>query len=156
MQIDFINIPEVVEETLDTIPIPEGIQVKVNFPEKFPHIDGDSDRIEQVLTNILSNAVKYTPAGGEITIEGKEETASVIISIRDTGPGIKKEELGKIFEKFYRGDNNIARKKSGSGLGLSIAKGIVEAHGGKIWVESEEGKGSRFSFSLPKEYKEDD
>ncbi|HAX61299.1 MAG TPA: hypothetical protein DCX95_01890 [Elusimicrobia bacterium] len=156
LQIDFINIPEVVDESLDTISIPEGIRVRVNFPDKFPNIDGDSDRIEQVLTNILSNAVKYTREGGEITIEGKEEGDSVIISIRDTGPGIKKEDLHKIFSKFYRGDNFIARTNRGSGLGLSIAKGIVEAHGGKIWVESEEGKGSKFSFSLPKEYRENE
>jgi two-component system sensor histidine kinase VicK len=108
-----------------------------------------------VITNILSNAVKYTPEGGEITIEGKEESDSVIISIQDTGPGIKKEALGRIFDKFYRGDDTVSRRKTGSGLGLSIAKGIVEAHGGKIWVESEDGKGSRFSFSLPKEYKAD-
>mgnify|MGYP001608904562 CR=1 FL=1 len=155
LQIDFVNISELVEETLDTISIPEGIQVKVNFPSNFPSIDGDGGRIEQVITNILSNAIKYTPEGGEITIEGREENNSVIISIQDTGPGIKKEALGRIFEKFYRGDDAVSRRKTGSGLGLSIAKGIVEAHGGKIWVESVEGKGSRFSFSLPKEYKAD-
>ncbi|MBI5573828.1 MAG: hybrid sensor histidine kinase/response regulator [Elusimicrobia bacterium] len=155
LRIDFISIPEIVEKTLSITPIPEGVQVKVNFPDKFPQIDGDRNGIEQVLINILTNAVKYTPPGGKITVEGKEETDSVIVSIQDMGPGIKKEEISRIFEKFYRVDDAVSQKTRGSGLGLSIAKGIVELHGGKIWVESAEGKGSKFIFSIPKKYKKE-
>jgi len=105
------------------------------------------------MMNIIGNAIKYTSAGGKIVVELKDFDDSINISIEDNGPGIKKEEYLKIFEKFYRGHDNITKKNIGSGLGLTIAKGIINAHKGEIWVESESGKGSKFSFTLPKKQK---
>ena len=154
LKVDFVNIPELVGERISAFEVPEGLQIEVNFPTDFPLIDGDSDRIEQVFMNILSNAIRYTPAGGKITVEGKNEKDTVVISIRNTGLGMKKEDLTKVFDKFYRADDIVSKRRKGSGLGLAIAKGIVEAHGGKIWAESETGKGSSFIFILPREYKE--
>jgi len=155
LQVDFVNIPELVGERISTFEVLERVEIETSFPADFPLIDGDSGRIEQVIMNILSNAIKHTPSGGKITIEGKSEKDSVVISIRNTGPGMKKEDLTRVFDKFYRADDVVTRRQRGSGLGLAIAKGIVEEHGGKIWAESEVGKGCSFIFILPKEYKED-
>lgn len=116
-----------------------------------PEIEGDAQRIKQVFNNLLTNAIKYTPNKGRIDIEIKDETWDLLVSVSDTGVGIPKGEQDKIFEKFYTvGGTSFTRESERMGLGLTIAKGIVEAHGGKIWVESELNKGSTFYFTLPK------
>ncbi len=110
----------------------------------------DPDRIAEVLTNLLGNAIKFTPTGGNVIVSlGRSGDNWVKVSIADTGPGITSEEASRIFDKFYQVSNPEQRKAMGTGLGLSIAKALVEMHGGKIWLESEAGKGSIFSFTLP-------
>jgi len=145
-----VRIPDIVEEIISSTIIPAGIKIKKVFDEKFPEIDGDPDKIKQIIINILSNALKYTPAGGSITISGTDQNGDVLISIHDTGQGITKEDIGSIFKKFFRGKDDVTISNKGSGLGLAISKGLVEAHGGNIRVESELGKGSTFTFNLPK------
>ena len=113
----------------------------------------DPSRIEQVLTNLIGNAVKFTPQDGSITVEAKlaDGGGDVEVSVTDTGVGIAKEDLSKLFQKFQQLQTGAWRagEAKGTGLGLAITKEIVELHGGRIWVESEKGKGSRFAFSLP-------
>jgi PAS domain S-box-containing protein len=112
----------------------------------------DSDRIAEVLTNLLGNAIKFTPTGGNVIVSvARSGDSWVKVSIADTGPGITSEEASRIFDKFYQVSNPQQRKAMGTGLGLSIAKALVEMHGGKIWLESQAGKGSIFSFTLPAE-----
>lgn len=121
----------------------------MDFPTPFPVVEADSRHISEVLHNLVENAIKYSPNGGQITVQGRIEDKSVVISVSDQGVGIAQEDLDKVFERFYRVDNELTRQAAGSGLGLSIAKGLVEAHGGRIWAESTPGKGSTFYFSLP-------
>lgn len=112
-----------------------------------PQVQADASRLEQVLVNLIHNAVKFTRRGGMVTLSATEEDGAVVFAVRDTGVGIPDDELARIFERFYRVEKS--RTGSGTGLGLSIAKHIVEAHGGKIWAESEEGRGSVFYFLIP-------
>ena len=102
-----------------------------------------------MLTNLLSNAHKFTPEGGKISVSAKVTDGQVQVDVADTGIGISAQDQQKLFTKFFRADSSITREVGGTGLGLTIAKSIVEMHGGKIWVESEIGKGSTFSFTLP-------
>lgn len=113
-------------------------------------IEADEDKVRQIILNLFTNAINYTPAGGKVTIIVKEVASDLLFQIRDTGIGIKKENLPRIFERFYRIDKDRSRKTGGTGLGLAIVKHIVEAHRGKINVESEIGKGTEFSIFLPK------
>mgnify|MGYP000963589329 CR=1 FL=1 len=124
-----------------------GIEISSQCRETLPEIMMDVERIEQVLVNLIHNAIKFTPPGGKITLSAQLERESIIIQVNDTGAGISEEDLSRIFERFFKTDR--ARSTGGTGLGLSIAKHVVEAHGGKIWVESALGVGSTFSFSLP-------
>ena len=114
-----------------------------------PSIEIDERLIEQVLINLIHNAIKFTEPGGMITISVKKQDDALCFSIHDTGIGIEPDLLGRIFERFYKTDK--ARASSGTGLGLSIARHTVEAHGGKIWAESELGQGSIFYFTTPVE-----
>src|SRR5262245_14843802 len=119
------------------------------FDELLGEYVGDERKIKQILLNLLSNAVKFTPEGGRIGITARKVDGAVEISVRDTGVGISPEDQAKIFEEFRQVGSNYAHKTEGTGLGLTLAKKFVELHGGRIWVESEVGKGSTFSFSLP-------
>jgi signal transduction histidine kinase len=123
-----------------------GFQLHLEAPEAAPPVLADRDRILQVFSNLLGNALKFTPAGGEIWVGARVEGEQVRFHVRDTGPGIPPESLAHIFDRFWQANRTDRR---GAGLGLSIAKGIVEAHGGTIQVESEPGRGSTFSFTLP-------
>jgi signal transduction histidine kinase len=109
----------------------------------------DPDRIAQVLNNLVNNAIKFSHDRGTIELDAKMQDDSVVFSVKDSGIGIPKAKQDKIFTKFYQVDTSLTRKAGGTGLGLAVCKGIVEAHGGRIWLESEEGKGSIFSFSIP-------
>jgi signal transduction histidine kinase len=113
-------------------------------------IAGDRDHLEQVLNNLIANAVKYTPDGGEITVRVGDEGGQAAISVRDTGIGIPPEELDAVFGLFYRSPDRRARDVGGMGLGLYISKEIVDRHGGRIWAESELGKGTTFQVRLPR------
>lgn len=110
----------------------------------------DKDRIYQVITNLLSNAIKYTPSGGQIRVQVKDEDVNAVVVLEDNGIGISQKDLPYIFERFYRTDQSRNRKTGGAGIGLTIAKSIVEAHNGRITVESSESTGSRFTVVLPK------
>ena len=112
-------------------------------------IVGDERKIKQILLNLLSNAVKFTPEGGRIGINAQQSNGAVEISVSDTGVGIAPEDQPKIFEEFRQVGSDYAHKSEGTGLGLTLAKKFVELHGGRIWVESEVGKGSTFTFTLP-------
>jgi two-component system, OmpR family, phosphate regulon sensor histidine kinase PhoR len=124
-----------------------GVGLRVECADDLPMVKVDLQRLEQVLVNLIHNAVKYTRAGGEIVLLAEAGTGSVRFAVRDTGIGIPADDVPRIFERFYRVDKS--RTGSGTGLGLSIAKHIVEAHSGKIWAESIEGQGSTFYFSIP-------
>jgi len=125
------------------------LTLKVNLPAHVPDIAGDRRRLTEVLQNLLDNAIQYTPAGGEITVSAARKDGEVIFTVADTGIGIPQAEQPRIFERFYRVDVARSREVGGTGLGLSIAKHLVEVHGGRIWVESEVGRGSQFHFSVP-------
>jgi signal transduction histidine kinase len=127
----------------------KGLTLTTDLPETISPVNIDSHRIKQVLYNLLDNAVAHTGKGGEITLAVQEKNAMVYVSVADTGEGIPAEELPMIFERFYRVDKSRTRATGGSGLGLTIVKRLVEAHGGTITVESHIGKGSTFTFSLP-------
>ena len=123
------------------------LQLRVECGDGLPDIPVDSQRLEQVLVNLIHNAVKFTRAGGEVVLFAHPAPGEVRFGVRDTGVGIPADEVSRIFERFYRVDKS--RSGSGTGLGLSIAKHIIEAHGGKIWAESMEGQGSTFYFTIP-------
>lgn len=127
----------------------KGISLYLNIPENLPLVSIDWQRINQVMHNLLKNAVAHTSKGGSITVAAIKQGDWVEVSVSDTGEGIPAADLSNIFERFYRVDRSRARATGGSGLGLTIARRLVEAHGGKITVESQLGKGSRFSFTLP-------
>jgi signal transduction histidine kinase len=146
-----VFLPKLVAETLDSINAPANLKIITEFDRDFPEISGDKDRLKQVVVNLFGNAIKYSPDGGEIFVEGKVNPDSVVVSVKDNGPGLSDTEKRKVFNRFYRGNDDIARKNRGSGLGLPIAKAIIESHNGKIWVESERGQGSRFTFLLPRD-----
>jgi signal transduction histidine kinase len=126
-----------------------GITLDVTVDERLGDIVGDERKIKQILLNLLSNAVKFTPEGGRIGIEARQVDGSVEIWVSDTGIGIAPEDQPKIFEEFRQVGSDYAHKSEGTGLGLTLAKKFVELHGGRIWVESEIGKGSKFTFTLP-------
>jgi signal transduction histidine kinase/CheY-like chemotaxis protein len=123
--------------------------VVLNLPEKLPSVLADPARILQVMTNLLGNAVKFSESGTTITVETLELPDAMQVSVRDEGPGIEPRDIQKLFMKFQQLDGGTTRKAGGTGLGLVISKGIIEQHGGRIWVESAPGKGSTFSFTLP-------
>jgi len=126
------------------------------LPKKAAFVEIDEDKLTQVLDNIISNAMKYSPEGGNITFSIKEQEQQIIVSVSDNGVGIPKENIDKIFDRFYRVDKARTRKLGGTGLGLAIAKEMVEAHGGRIWASSKEGKGTKISFTLPYIQSEED
>jgi signal transduction histidine kinase len=124
-------------------------EVKVDFPQDFPPVLGDPERIEEVLMNLIENAMRFSPRGGIITIKGETLGNEVSVTVADEGIGIPLRDQERIFERFYKVEDSLAKPTQGTGLGLYIGKTIIEAHGGRIWVESELGKGSRFTFTLP-------
>ncbi len=127
----------------------EKHEIKIDCDKRLPIIVADEDKIDQILTNLISNAIKYSPQGGDIIVSAHKDGKGVLFGVRDNGIGIPAEHLSKIFDHFHRVDNRNTRQVGGTGIGLTIAKHLVEAHGGRIWVESEPGKGSAFWFTLP-------
>jgi two-component system phosphate regulon sensor histidine kinase PhoR len=145
-----VNLNQLVEEVIAHLS-PQAERQKLSISQDFAadlsSVPADKDRVRQVIANLVHNAIKFTRPGGRIMITTRTLEGSVVVDIADTGIGIPKEDLARVFERFYKGDK--ARAGEGTGMGLAIAKHVVEAHGGSIWVESEEGKGSTFSFSMP-------
>ena len=128
----------------------KGITLTSSIEPGIDMIKGDEIYIEETIANLLANSVKYTPLDGKIEVCIKDQVDSVLIQVRDTGIGIPRDEVQNLFNEFYRATNARRIERDGTGLGLAIARQVVERHNGKIWVESEEGKGSTFSIVLPK------
>jgi two-component system phosphate regulon sensor histidine kinase PhoR len=126
----------------------KGLLIHVQLPDGLPPVRGDAAQIAEVLQNLLDNALQYTPAGGRIDVTANSSDHEVTFTVADTGIGIPESDLARIFERFYRVDAARSREAGGTGLGLAISRHIVDAHGGRIWVESAIGQGSRFHFSV--------
>src|SRR6185312_6839020 len=126
-----------------------GIKLDRAIDERIGDFAGDERKVKQILVNLLSNAVKFTPESGKIRVDASMGDSAVIISVTDSGIGIANEDQEVIFEEFRQASGNYAQKREGTGLGLTLTRRFVEMHGGKIWVESEIGKGSKFTFTLP-------
>jgi two-component system, OmpR family, phosphate regulon sensor histidine kinase PhoR len=147
-----VSIHQIVESCAETARFKAAqkkLALEVRLPEDLPNVRGDSNGLHEVLQNLLDNALQYTPPGGRIEVSASREDDKVVVTVSDTGIGIPQAEQGRIFERFYRVDAARSREAGGTGLGLSIARHIVEAHGGRLWVESAVGEGSRFHFSIP-------
>jgi two-component system sensor histidine kinase BaeS len=128
----------------------KGVDLMVDVPPDSPVAWADPHRIGQVLQNLFGNALQHTPSGGQVVVHLGAQGSHAIISVVDNGTGIASDDMPRLFERFYRADRSRARASGGSGIGLTIAKHLVEAHGGRIWAESDGlGKGARFSFTLP-------
>ena len=127
-------------------------KIVVNFPPRFPIVLADESRLEQVFLNLISNAIKYSSQGGEIRITGQVRPDQIIVCVTDQGPGIAPEDVPHVFDRFYR-SSNAKRTTKGAGLGLFLARAVIEAHGGRIWVDPRPGDGARICFSLPREIK---
>lgn len=146
-----VDLPRLAQHVVKRLePRTERHHFVVDFPPGFPTIQADPERMEEVLTNLVDNAMKYSPKGGAIRLEGQVTASTVEVTVSDQGTGIKMGEQGHVFQRFYRAPGDANRQTTGVGLGLFLVKAIVEAHGGHIWLESEWGKGSRFTFSLPR------
>jgi signal transduction histidine kinase len=134
--------------TVESLAKNKNLQLQIDMPAQLPAAHGDERRLTQVLLNLVGNALKFTDVGG-VTIKAVADLDSFTVSVTDTGPGIAPADQAKIFEEFQQADSSTTKQKGGTGLGLAIAKQIVEMHGGRLWVESELGKGSTFQFMLP-------
>jgi len=122
---------------------------QLQLPPELPLVQGNQVRLDQVVSNLVGNAIKFTPEGGMVTVSAREEKGKVVVEVKDTGIGIAPEDQVHLFEKFYRVGRAETSDIEGTGLGLAIVKSIVEGHGGQVWVESEFGQGSTFGFALP-------
>jgi signal transduction histidine kinase len=152
MVIKEASLKEMIDSAIDIV-TPQAkeknISIALNIKTKSDKIKADSGQIERVFVNLLSNAVKFTPEKGKITVSSKDKEGYVEFGVEDTGIGISEEDAKKVFEEFFRADNAMEQKIQGTGLGLSLVRKIVEAHKGKIWVQSKLGKGTKFSFTVP-------
>jgi len=152
LEIRRMSVAQFVEGCIETTQKPaadKDLRVSVNLQSPVPDIAADRRRLAEVLQNLLDNAMQYTPSGGQIMVSASADDSEVTFTVSDTGIGIPRADQPRIFERFYRVDVARSREVGGTGLGLSIAKHLVEAHGGRIWVESEVGQGSQFHFTVP-------
>ena len=150
LELQPVQLPRLAKTVMDDIARRTEIhRFLLDFPERFPIVDADPDRIMQVLRNLLDNSVKYSPDGGLIVVRGEVLEREVIVSVADQGVGLTPEHVNRLFEKFFRAKSLLGRHVVGSGLGLPISRTIVESHGGRIWAESQVGEGTKLYFSLP-------
>ncbi len=147
--VDMVGVAQATTERLRPFAERQGLRLALELPDHVTPVRGDEDRLGQVLVNLLHNAVKFSPNGGEIVVGVREDDGEVVVWVRDPGIGVPRADIARIFERFYKVDRARVRGRGGTGLGLSIARHVVEMHGGRIWVESEEGEGSTFSFAVP-------
>jgi len=145
-----VDVNALIQDVVATFrPLTDSHRFPLDLDPALRTIDGDHDRLAQAITNLVSNAVKYSPAGGTVTIATRNDGADVIISVRDEGIGIARKDLSRIFDRFERVETGIAGRIAGTGLGLSIVQEIVSLHGGRVWAESKLGLGSTFYLALP-------
>jgi PAS domain S-box-containing protein len=146
-----VDIPAVVEQVVTALELlaqDKNIQLETDVCDQLPILLGDKDKIQSIISNLLSNAIKFTPQGGRVSVSVRQQTDELLIRVSDTGVGIPREELPRIFERFYRGRRTSEQVK-GTGLGLAIVKELVTMHGGRVGVESEPGRGTTFTVVLP-------
>ncbi|HYI23539.1 MAG TPA: ATP-binding protein [Candidatus Limnocylindrales bacterium] len=153
LHFDNVDMRAVVLSALDrlrTFAERQSITLAAGLPESdLPWVRGDAERLEQVLVNLLHNAVKFSPEGSTVEVSARQSGDQIAVEVRDRGVGIPRADIDRVFERFYKVDKSRSPGRGGTGLGLSIARHIVEGHGGRIWVESEDGKGSTFTFTVP-------
>jgi len=150
LELGDVFIPNLAAKTVERFQIQTtSHKLELSFPAGFPPVLADEERLQEVLYNLISNAIKYSPNGGTIRVSGKVQGDHVQVSVSDQGQGIPSDKQSRLFEPFYRIDSSLGRRTQGVGLGLFLCKAIVEGHGGRIWVESIPGKGSTFRFTLP-------
>jgi len=152
LEIRAVSVPQFIEscyETSQRRAADKGLTLSLNVPTQLPDVAADNRRLQEVLQNLLDNAIQYTLPGGKIVLSAEARGDEVIFTVADTGIGIPQADQPRIFERFYRVDVARSREAGGTGLGLSISKHLIEAHGGRIWVESEVGVGSKFHFAVP-------
>jgi PAS domain S-box-containing protein len=147
-RVDILKLLQHVGSEMSVVASSNGQTLKVELPSSLPLPWADSDRLRQITQNLLVNATKFTPEGGTITLRAKEENSSIVVEVQDTGYGIPEEEQRRLFRPYHR-QTGDREHLSGLGLGLALCKNLVQLHGGRIWVRSQEGKGSTFSFSIP-------
>lgn len=147
-----VPLQEVIRESIESqrqFAATKSLEIVQSLPTTAIHVRADREKIGIVLNNLLNNAVKYTSPGGRIQVALRPQTGVVAVSVTDTGIGIPEDELERIFDRFHQVESHLTRYEGGMGLGLSIARGMVQLHGGRIWAESVPGRGSRFTFTLP-------
>lgn len=152
LEMHLVDVGELVDSVIEAAHVAAqelGVTLDRQVGDDLPPVQGDVQRLRQVLNNLVSNALRHTPAGGHIKISAGATAGGVEVAVADTGPGIASGDLAHVFERFYRGDRSRTRRSGGTGLGLSIARKLVEAHGGRIGVKSPPGQGARFAFWLP-------
>lgn len=150
LEMEPVSLPQVAKHLVEEMNRPNPRhRFVVDFAAAFPDVTVDRYRIRQVLRNLLENAIKYSPQGGLIVVQGEAKGNEIVLSVADQGIGIAPEHLNRLFDKFFRIKSSASGRISGSGLGLPIARKIVESHGGRIWAESQPGRGSTFYFTLP-------
>lgn len=153
IEMSAVSLPQAIQDAVESMyisPQERGVKLIFDLPEGLPLVNINEPQIKEVIINLVANAVKYTPKGGMVKISAKEYDDSILVEVSDTGIGIPPEDLDKVFREFYRAENAKKIERDGTGLGLPIAKQIVEDHGGKIWVNSKLGQGTTFSFTLPR------
>lgn len=146
------SVHDLVSDTLEALQVQaaeKGLRLRGQVDENLPPVLMDHARVQRVLFNLVQNAIRHTPPDGAILLEAAEEDGAVRVDVVDSGEGIAPDDLPHIFERFYRGEKSRVRGQGGAGLGLAIARGLVEAHGGRVWAQSVPGEGARFSFVLP-------
>jgi len=149
-EVQMHDIVQEVVQALQPVALPKRVTLLDHTPPDLPLVFADAQRMTQVLRNLVDNAIKFSPEGGSVTISNESSPEQLVVAVQDSGAGIPAEARKHLFERFYQADGSSTRQAGGTGLGLYICKQIVEAHGGRIWVESEEGKGSSFLFAMPR------
>src|SRR5208282_5476728 len=147
-----VSVSQLVESCYETArhrAAEKELNLSLDLPEGLPDVAGDARRLQEVLQNLLDNAIQYTLPGGKIILSARPRNEEVVFTVSDTGIGIPTADQPRIFERFYRVDAARSREAGGTGLGLAIAKHLIEVQGGRVWVESEVGRGSQFHFSVP-------
>jgi two-component system phosphate regulon sensor histidine kinase PhoR len=147
-----VDVGELVSASLDRVRLfadRQGVPLESEIPDDLPPVRGDEERLGQLLVNLLHNAIKFSGSGASVAVRAHRDDESIVLSVQDHGVGIPHADLARVFERFYKVDKARVRGKGGTGLGLAIVRHVAESHGGRAWVESEEGRGSTFFVSLP-------